>query len=198
MARKQKISREEIIESTFNVLIKNNSSNSSVYDFSDEAGINVITIYRKFESKNNLVKITIDHYLKIFIDKLEEIFSFNGNEEIGDYLNGIFTKIINLPEEDFNIIKVILGETDEIIEKDILISQITDALIDKLEEFFNLQQENGNIKSVDTHILSIFCFSILFQNMILWKIYKNTNQIDDSKKYGETILDILYNGIKQE
>lgn len=72
MARKQKISREEIIESTFNVLIKNNSSNSSVYDFSDEAGINVITIYRKFESKNNLVKITIDHYLKLFIDKLRK------------------------------------------------------------------------------------------------------------------------------
>ena len=39
------------------------------------------------------------------------------------------------------------------------------------------------------------CFSLTFQSLVLWKIYDDNPDID-KEKYGESFLDILYNGIK--
>ena len=40
-----------------------------------------------FENKNNLVEVTKEYYIQIFLDKVEEIFSFNEDDEIEEILS---------------------------------------------------------------------------------------------------------------
>ena len=56
-------------------------------------------------------------------------------------------------------------------DKKLLISHITDTIINKIEEFFKLQLEKGIIKNVNSKAISVMCFSIRFQSTILWHIY---------------------------
>ena len=63
----------------------------------------------------------------------------------------------------------IKGETD----KKLLISHITDTIINKMGEFFKLQLEKVVIKNVNSKAISVMCFSIIFQSTILWQIYGN-------------------------
>jgi hypothetical protein len=60
-----------------------------------------------------------------------------------------------------------MEEVREIPERKLLISHITDVVLDKLEEFFILQKENGTIMDVDLRVVAVMCFSLIFQSVIL-------------------------------
>lgn len=186
---------ERIIEATFTLLQKEGPEKTTTKKIAAEAGVNEITIFRKFETKSNLIEIVKDHYLQILLDELEEIFDFNEDDEIDEFLKNKFYTISSLPETDFSIIKVALEEAGDIPEKKRLISVITDTILNKLVEFFKLQIENGKIKEVNPNVLAVMCFSIIFQSVILWKIY-NDGADFDTDQYGDDVLDILFNGIK--
>jgi hypothetical protein len=60
-----------------------------------------------------------------------------------------------------------MEEVREIPGRKLLISHITDVVLDKLEEFFILQKENGTIMDVDLRVVAVMCFSLIFQSVIL-------------------------------
>ena len=140
---------EKIIKATFGILQKEGFVKATTKRIAAEAGVNEVTIFRNFQNKNNLIEITKNYYLQRFLDKLEEIFDFNEDEEIEDYLQSNFVGLLNLSDEDFSIIKVAMEEVREIPEKKQLIAQITDTIIDKLDEFFKCQIEKGKIRDVE-------------------------------------------------
>ena len=135
--------------------------------------------------------------MDILIYKLEEIFSFEGDEEIGEYLNKNFMGFLNLPEENLSVIKIALEEVKDIPEKKHILSSITDTIIDKLDEYFKLQKEKGNIRNVDTRVLGVMCYSMTFQSIVLWKIYDDITE-EEAIGFGKSYLDMLLNGIKPQ
>lgn len=186
---------EKIIEATFKILQKEGFTKATTKKIAAEAGVNEVTIFRKFQNKNNLVEITKEYYLEIFLEKLEEIFDFNDDEKIEEYLHNNFVGLLELSDSDFSIIKVAMEEVRDVPEKKLLISRITTLIIDKLEEFFKSQIEKGEIRDVDSRVLAGMCFSITFQSIILWKIYDKSPTVE-TDQYANSFLDILYNGIK--
>lgn len=187
-----------IIKATYRLLQKENAEKTSINQIAEEAGTNSRTIYRKFENKKDIIDSTKDYYLKIFLDKLNEIFGFNGDEEIDEYLKNTFMKLKNLSDDDFGIIKISLDEVHDITERKSIISKITDYVIENLEEYFKLQKENENLRTnVNIKTLSVVCFGVIFQSLILSRIYDKITNLDIDN-YSKHYLDILFNGIKPE
>ena len=109
----------------------------------------------------------------------------------------VFIELANLPEAEFSIIKVALEDVRAVSDKKLLIAQITDTILDKFEEFFTLQIDEGRIRKVNPRVLGTLCYSITFQSLVLWKIYSE-NVEKDGIDYSTEFLDILYNGIRVE
>ena len=76
-----------------------------------------------------------------------------------------------------------------------LISNFTDIVIEKLEDFFKFQIEKGKVREVNPMVLALMCFSMIFQSVILWKIYDDRHDVEN-KDYSDEFLDLLFNGIK--
>lgn len=188
---------EKIVRATFDIIQKEGISKATTKRIAAEAGVNEVTVFRKFTNKQNLVEITKSYHFQILIDKLENIFDFREDEETDEYLRSNFTKLINLPEEDFSIIKVALADIQAVSDKKLLIAQITNTILDKFEEFFTLQIEEGRIRKVNPRVLGTLCYSITFQSLVLWKIYSENIELDGID-YSTEFLDIIYNGIKLE
>ena len=186
---------EKIITATFNIVQKEGVQKATTKKIAAEAGVNEVTIFRKFENKRNLIEATKDYYMTKLLSKLEETFDFDEDDSIEEYLKRSFHGIMDFSEEDFSIIRVAMQEIEGSSDKKLLISQITDAIINKLEEFFKLQLEKGVIKKVNSKAISLLCFSIIFQSLILWQIYGNTVEIE-SDYFADDYLDIIFNGIK--
>ena len=186
---------EKIITATFNIVQKEGVQKATTKKIAAEAGVNEVTIFRKFENKKNLIEATKDYYLTKLLSKLEETFDFDEDDTIEEYLKRSFHGILEFSPEDINIIRVAMQEIKVESDKKLLISRITDTIINKMEEFFKLQLEKGEIKNVNSKAISVMCFSIIFQSTILWQIYGNTAGID-SDYFADDYLDIIFNGIK--
>ena len=186
---------EKIIKATFNIVQKEGVQKATTKKIAAEAGVNEVTIFRKFENKRNLIETTKDFYLERLLSKLEENFDFDEEDTIEEYLKRSFNGILDFSEEDFSIIRVAMQEIKGSSDKRLLMSQITDSIINKLEEFFLLQLEKGVIKNVNPKAISLMCFSIIFQSLILLQIYGNTDDIE-ADQFADEYLDILFNGIK--
>ena len=186
---------EKIIKATFGILQSEGFTKATTKKIAAEAGVNEVTIFRNFKNKNNLVEITKDYYLQLLIGKLDEIFEFQEDEGIEEYLKITFFGILNLSEDDLSIIRVAMEEVRENPENKILISEITDVILNKLEEFFKLKIEKGTIRKVNPKSLAIMCFGMLFQSVILWKIYNKDLEFE-SNSYADDLLNIMFEGVK--
>lgn len=185
---------EKIIKATFELLQEEGFAKATTKKIAARAGVNEVTIFRKFDNKNNLVEVTKEYHLQLLINKLEEIFEFGEDEGIEEYLKISFYGILNLSEEDLSIIRVAMEEVREDPDKPILISDITDVILNKLEEFFKIKIEKGVIREINPKSLAILCFSMLFQSVILWKIYNKDLEFE-TNYYADDLLNIMFEGI---
>lgn len=191
------VTGKKIIAATFKLLQEEGVQKTTTKKIAVEAGVNEVTVFRKFGNKNALVEATKEYYLNELTDKLEEIFDFKGDEEIDEYLKINFFGLLILSEDDFSIMKVAMEEVREVPDRPLLMSQIIGTIVGKLEEFFTLQLEKGKIREVNPRSLSLLIFSILFQSVILSKIYNRTPTHQEDF-YADEFLDILFKGINPE
>ena len=182
-------------EATFEILQEEGFSKATTKKIAAKAGVNEVTIFRKFENKKNLVEITKEYYFNIFIQKLEDIFDFDEDDGIDEYLQSNFIGILNLSDIDFSIIKIAMEEVRDVPKREQLISRISTAAFDKLEEFFQFQIDGGRIRSIDARVLAVMCYSMTFQSVILYRVYGEDANVEKDS-YAKNFLDILYNGIK--
>ena len=186
---------EKIIKATFDILQREGLAKTTTKKIAEEAGVNEVTIFRKFENKNNLLIATKDFYMKKFTDKLEITFDFSEDDEMEDYLQRSFQGILDFTADDVNIIKVALAEVKDSPERKLLIAQITEPVLNKLEKFFEMQIEKGEIREVNTKALALIYYSIMIESVILLQIYGSNSDLKE-KYQNEAFIDILYNGIK--
>lgn len=185
---------ENIIKATFEILQEEGFAKATTKKIAAKAGVNEVTIFRNFTNKKNLVESTKEYYLQILIKKLEEIFEFDENDEIEEYLKISFFGILNLSDEDLSILRVAMEEVRQDPEKRILISDITDVVLNKLEDFFKLKMEKGIIRKLNPKSLAIMCFGMLFQSVILWKIYNHDLEFE-TNFYADDLINIMFEGI---
>ena len=186
---------EKIISATYKIILTEGIEKATTKRISKEAEVNEVTIFRKFKNKKNLIEITKDYYLQRFLNNLEEIFDFNEDDELEDYIQSNFEGLLNLPEEEFSIVKVAMEEVKDVPDKKLVITLITDTILKKCEEFFTLQIQKGKIRDVDPKAISIMFFSITFQSVVLWKVYNKTPD-EETMELSKSLLDIINNGIK--
>ena len=197
MNEERDITGEKIISATFKILQEEGVQKATTKRIASVAGVNEVTVFRKFGNKSNLVEATKNQYINALIDKLEEIFDFNGDEEIEEYLKVNFYGLLVLSEDDFSIIKVAMEEVRDVPEKQRLMTQIIGVVVDKLEEFFKLQLEKGSIRDINPKSLALLTFSVLFQSVILSKIYGVSSSLEKDY-YADEFLDIIFNGINPQ
>ena len=75
--------------------------------------------------------------------------------------------------------------------------KINETVTNKLTEFFTIKIKQNEIKNINPEILSLSIFSIIFEAMLLWKVYGKTPKYS-IHKYSEDFLDIILNGIKSD
>lgn len=188
---------EKIIKATFEILQEEGFAKATTKKIATKAGVNEVTIFRNFTNKKNLVDAAKEYYKQILINKLEEIFEFEEDDEIEEYLKISFFGILNLREEDLSILRVAMEEVREDPEKKNLISNITDVVLNKLEEFFKIKMEKGIIREVNPKSVAIMCFGMLFQSVILWKVYNHDLDFE-TNSYADDLIDLMYDGIKPQ
>lgn len=186
---------KKIIKATFELLQEEGIQKTTTKKIAKKAGVNEVTIFRKFENKKNLIEITKKYYMEILISNLESIFDFNEDDDIEEYIARNFHDLLALPDEEFSVIKLAMEDVRDIPDRKLLISNITSAILLKIEEFYRFHIEKGDIRDINPTALSVMTFCITFQSVVLWKVYNEGSDLEN-KDFTDNILDVIINGIK--
>ena len=186
---------EKLIIASFNILQKEGINGATTKKIAQKANVSELTLFRKFKSKQKLIEAVKEYYCENLLKKLDETFQFNEKITVEDYLKNCFNKVVNLPDSELNIIKMGIEEVREIPTQKRLFLKISESVIRKLSEFFTLKIKQNEIRNVNPEILALNIFSILFETMILWKIYGKPLKYSVDM-YTEDFLDLILNGIK--
>ena len=186
---------EKIIHASFEILEKEGKSKATTKKIAQTANVSEVTLFRKFKNKKTLLKVTKDYYYNSLLEKLNQIFKFEDDEKIDEYLLNSFHKLINLDSDELSIIKVGLREVRENFDEYNMHLEISETIIKKLNDFFTVKIEKQEIRDVNPKILAITMFSILFEYTVLLKVYGKPPEYDINT-YINDFLDITLNGIK--
>jgi len=188
---------ERIINASFHILEKEGFSGATTKKIAKKAGVSEVTLFRKFENKETLINIAKEQYSNNFIEKIEDIFQYRHEISVEEYLTNCFNEIVNLTDNELTILKVGMEEVRDIPADKKVFLKISETIIGKLSEFFSLKIKQNEIRNINPDILALNMFSILFESIILWKVYGKQHKYSIDK-YTEDFLDIILNGIKSD
>lgn len=185
-----------IVEATLRLLENNKINETTTIKIAKEAGVSEVTIFRKFKSKDNLIKITKEFCLNYFLEQIDDIFYYDEDKNIKTLLEDIWWNIVGFIEENINIINIAIDE-NRLIDDNKIFPQIFDRIITNLTDIFQYELEKGKIRDINPKIAALNIYSVSFQSILLFKIYGKKPSLD-FENYVSDFLDIFLNGISIE
>ena len=187
---------EKIINASFHILEKEGISGATTKKIANAAEVSEVTIFRKFKNKQHLIEVSKNYYCNHLIEKLNDIFEFTPELSVEEYLTSCFYNLVNLTNTELNILKIGIEEVRNTATEDKVFLKVSKLTIQELKDFFTLKIQQNEIRRVNPDILALNVFSVLFESIILWRVYGKSPEYD-IEKYAEDFLDLTLNGIKK-
>ncbi len=188
---------EKIIIASFQIMEKEGISGATTKKIATQAKVSEVTLFRKFKNKQNLIEMAKEYFYNHLIEKLNEIFEFTPEISAEEYLTDCFYELVNLTDTELNIFKIGMEEVRNIPSENKLFLKISETIMEKLKNFFTLKIQRNEMRKINPDILALTIFGILFESIILWKVYGKTPKYP-LDKYIKDFLDIFLNGTKSD
>jgi AcrR family transcriptional regulator len=186
---------DKILDATIKLLDKDGWKGATTKRIASEAGVNEITLFRKFHNKEQLLKAAKKRSANKFLEELELLFKIDDCGDIKTYLMTIWKNASKMIDKRINLIRISMEEVRGIPFEDKVLPKISKMIIEHLGSYFQKKIGEGLIRDIDPEVAALNIFSIVFQMDIVWKIYDQKTPVKD-EFIMEKFLEIFLNGIK--
>ena len=184
---------KRIIEATLKTLYENGLAPTTSRKIAENAGLSEVTIFRRFKSKDNLLKITKQYYMDYVLEEINNIFRYDNDKTFRELLKEMGLEILNLFKSNLIIIKVAMEDVFS-KEDNQIIEIVSEKILKNLVEIFENAIKNNKIREINTKVAAFNVYSVIFQSIILGRIYGEEEIIDIDEKL-DSFLDIFFRGI---
>ena len=185
---------QKIVDATIFLLDKEGMNSTTTKKIAKKAEVSEVTVYRKFISKDNLLKIAKIYYSDYFLEKISDIFTNYEDTDLESLLKHIWGKLVNFLDNNLDIIKIALDELMSNPEEEKIFSKFSDEVLKNLTNIFQEQIDKGKIRKINPSAAALTVFSVIVEGIIFWKFESKVSN-DDTNKYLDDFLDIFINGI---
>lgn len=181
---------DKILDATIKLLDELGWKGTTTKGIAAEAGVNEVTLFRKFQNKELLLKAAKKRSANKFLEELELLFKIKDNEDTRKYLITIWKSASKMIDKRINLIRISMEEVRGIPFEEKVLPKISKMIIDHLADYFKKQMDRGLIRNINPEVAALNIFSIVFQIYIMWKIYDQKPPIADDKLM-ENFLEIF-------
>lgn len=185
---------QKIVDATIFLLDKEGMNGTTTKKIAKKAEVSEVTVFRKFKSKDNLLKIAKIYYSDYFLEKISDIFTNYEDTDLESLLKHIWGKLVNFLDNNLDIIKIALDELMSNPEEEKIFSKFSDEILKNLTNIFQEQIDKGKIRKINPSAAALTVFSVIVEGIIFWKFESKVSN-DDTNKYLDDFLDIFINGI---
>ena len=185
---------DKILDATIKLLDKDGWKGATTKKIASEAGVNEITLFRKFHNKEQLLKAAKKRSASRFLEELDLLFKIDDNGDIKSYLTTIWQNASEMIDKRINLIRISMEEVRGIPLEEKVLPKISKMIIEHLINYFQKKIDQGLIRDIDPEVAALNIFSIVFQMDIVWKIYDQKPPVTN-EYIMENFFDIFLNGI---
>ncbi len=185
---------DKILDATIKLLDKDGWKGATTKKIASEAGVNEITLFRKFNNKEQLLRAAKKRSANRFLEELDLLFKLDDSQEIKTYLTTIWRNASKMIDKRINLIRISMEEVRGIPFEEKVLPKISKMIIEHLVNYFQKKIDQGLIRDIDPEVAALNIFSIVFQMDIVWKIYDQKPPVTD-ETIMENFLEIFLNGI---
>ena len=185
---------QKIVDATIFLLDKEGMNGTTTKKIAKKAEVSEVTVFRKFKSKDNLLKIAKIYYSDYFLEKISDIFINYEDTDLESLLKNTWWKLVNFLDNNLDIIKIALDELMSNPEEEKIFSKFSDEVLKNLTNIFQEQIDKGKIRKINPSAAELTVFSVIVEGIIFWKFESKVSN-DDTNKYRDDFLDIFINGI---
>lgn len=185
---------QKIVDATIFLLDKEGMNGTTTKKIAKKAEVSEVTVFRKFKSKDNLLKIAKIYYSDYFLKKISDIFTNYEDTDLESLLKNTWWKLVNFLDNNLDIIKIALDELMSNLEEEKIFSKFSDEVLKNLTNIFQEQIDKGKIRKINPSAAALTVFSVIVEGIIFWKFESKVSN-DDTNKYLDDFLDIFIKGI---
>ena len=204
LLKKSEKTKAKILKTTIELVAKKGYAATSTKEIAEQSGISEATIFKYFGSKNELLKKivlnTIDKFQDYSLNNaIPETIQKHQDEPVPVLLKAIIKERFSFFEKNTNAIQVIFQEmliNEEV--REIFKEKIWDNIIKISDEIINRGKANQEIKPIDNYVIRKVLLGILFGEIIENQLQLNGKPNYNSEQQLQQLIEILYQGIKEE
>jgi AcrR family transcriptional regulator len=183
-----------ILNAAMKVFSINGYKGATTMKIASEANVNEITIFRKFNSKENLLKVVIEKNNMESLEKLDSILCREKNVDIEICVKTLGINLKQFFDERMDFMIMLMIEGRKRPELNHLYRSFREKMLEHLRDYFQEQIKQCNIRPINPELIAMAVFSFIFQSSINEKIFEEKILIDNKKSF-EGYTDILMRGV---
>jgi TetR/AcrR family transcriptional regulator len=186
---------ENILDAALAVLAREGYGGATTKKIAEEAGINEVTLFRKFKSKENLIQEAKKLNLKRSLDSMDQTFRSIENYDFEKGMIALGAHISDRVDKKTNMILTAIADMQRLSECGKAPPQFSQVMLEHLTEYFREQIEKGNMRRVDPKVAALGFFSFIFYVSFICKINGHDPAIGGDRMLDE-FMDIFLNGVQ--
>jgi AcrR family transcriptional regulator len=194
---------EEILKAAMKTIVREGYDGATTKLIADEAGINEVTLFRKFHSKENILQAVIMQQRDNALQALTSAFLSRGVHEddkgnaprIATTLTELGDRLIEFMKTRMDLMILLMSEGRRKPSVAKVISSIPQDMIVQLRKLFEEQMRLKKIRDVDPQLAAATFLGFLFYYSLMKELF-NDKVIKENKGILDGFVDIFLNGVR--
>jgi AcrR family transcriptional regulator len=185
---------QKIFDAAIKVFASEGFGGATTRKIAELAGVNEVTLFRKFQSKENILRTVLIKNRDSVLQTLDSFFLMEKEPDFQMNLRKLGENLMNVMGKRIDLMIILIAEARKKPEVAEIIAPIPRTIIVRLSEFFERQIKQGKMRNVNPKVAALTFISYLFYANLFKGILSN-DKLDCSKEEFEGFIDIFTNGI---
>jgi len=185
---------QRILDAAMKVFAEDGFEGARTRKIAELAGVNEVTLFRKFQSKENILRVVMMKNRDIVLQALDPVFLNENRENFQVNLHSLCENIMKIIEERIDMMVILIAESRKKPEIAQILAPVPKMILMRLTDYFEQQQKQGKMRNVNPKVAALACISYLFYSNLLRRMLRDNN-LSGSKEEFEAFIDIFLNGI---
>jgi TetR/AcrR family transcriptional regulator len=183
-----------ILDAAMRVFSKEGYEGATTKKIAEMANVNEVTLFRKFRSKENILKTVISKNQQEAIRTLDSILLMEKSMDIQKCLLDLGNSIMEFMSQRMDFIIMLIAEGRKRDEIGLTLHSFLKKILEHLSEYFTEQITKGKMRNIDPDVAAFSYSSYIFYSNLSAKVCGKERLTDPELEF-KNFVDMFTNGI---
>lgn len=185
---------KKILDAAIRVFASEGYEGATTRRIAEVADVNEVTLFRRFQSKENILRSVITGNREVILETLDPILSMKKEEDIEKSLRALGRGLIKVMRERVNIMAILIAEGRRNPEVARILESVIQTIAARISEYFEFQIQNGKMRHINPRTAALVFLSYL-GHMSQLRGVVSEDILGNSEEELDGFIDIFIKGI---